>query len=133
MDGIPIRVNNVFFFFLCFSGASQGTSSTSTVSKKTSVILPTEVELPSPDVEYKGLTESETTSLQAALTKEFYFNVSRYLSMESLLVKVIALLHSWYLRRTSPSLPYNVTVYSLLHYTGVFTKNIAFFLPLMYS
>ncbi|XP_020899225.1 dynein heavy chain 12, axonemal [Exaiptasia diaphana] len=47
------------------------------VGKKTSVILPDEIELPTPNVEYKGLTEEETGVLQAALTKSFFCNVSR--------------------------------------------------------
>lgn len=72
-------MNKEITYLVClFSLVEERTSSGSlAASKKASVVLPDEVELPTPNVEYKGLADEETGLLQAAVTKSFFCNVSR--------------------------------------------------------
>ena len=66
------------FFSLHFSVGEEGLSpSRKKFSKRMSVILPAEVQLPSPGLEYTPLSPEQSDQLIDSLSQSFYRNVSR--------------------------------------------------------
>ena len=51
--------------------------------KRTSVILPAEVTLPTPGLEYTPLSDEQSDQLIDSLTKSFYRHVSRYVNSQT--------------------------------------------------
>ena len=85
---MPFRTS--LLFVLPVGDENRSPSRSKKIRKRTSVILPAEVPLPTPGVEYTPLSDEQSKQLSTSLTQSFYRHVSRYVLLSLLMTTHLA-------------------------------------------